>query len=43
MTNSWREINVSLIKSGKLINTISKAEKGNPDNIGKVTWIIMTK
>lgn len=43
MTNSWREINVSLIKSGKLINAISKAEKGNPDNIGKVTWIIMTK
>jgi hypothetical protein len=30
-------------KSGKLINTISKDEKGNPNNIGKVTWIIMAK
>lgn len=40
---SWREINVSKDKKGKLTGTISKAEKGKPDNIGIVTWKFMTE
>lgn len=39
---SWREIRVTPDRKGKLIGTISKAEKGKPDNIGKVTWRFMT-
>jgi alpha-D-xyloside xylohydrolase len=39
---SWREIRVAADKKGKLTGTVSKAEKGNPDNIGKVTWKFMT-
>jgi alpha-glucosidase (family GH31 glycosyl hydrolase) len=35
---SWREISVAPDKKGKLSGTISKAEKGKPDNIGNVTW-----
>jgi len=39
---SWREIRVAPGKKGKLTGTISGAEKGKPDNIGKVTWRFMT-
>ena len=39
---SWREINVVRDKKGNLYGTISKAEKGKPDNIGNVTWKFMT-
>ena len=39
---SWREIKISTDKKGKLIGTISKAEKGKPDNIGVVTWKYMS-
>ena len=35
---SWRVLSVASDKKGKLIGTISKAENGKPDNIGKVTW-----
>jgi len=40
---SWREISVSYTKNGKPTTVVSKAEKGKPDNIGKVTWVMMTK
>ncbi|MCE5345582.1 MAG: DUF5110 domain-containing protein [Bacteroidales bacterium] len=40
---SWREIIVTHSRNGKLAGSISKAEKGKPDNIGKVTWKIMTE
>lgn len=40
---SWREIKIAHSKKGKLINTISKAEKGKPDNIGEIKWVMMTK
>lgn len=39
---SWRKITVTKDKRGKLKGMISKAEKGKPDNIGKVTWKFMT-
>jgi alpha-D-xyloside xylohydrolase len=39
---SWRVINVTVDKKGKPTGTISKAEKGKPDNIGNVTWKFMT-
>jgi alpha-D-xyloside xylohydrolase len=39
---SWREIKVSRNKKGYLEGHIAKAEKGKPDNIGKVTWKFMT-
>lgn len=39
---SWREINVARDKKGRLRGTISKAEKGKPDNIAEVTWKFMT-
>lgn len=39
---SWREISVVKDKKGKLNGTISKAEKGKPDNIGIVTFKYMT-
>jgi alpha-D-xyloside xylohydrolase len=38
---SWREINIIKDKKGKLSGTISKAEKGKPDNVGGVTWKYM--
>ncbi len=38
---SWRKITVSADKKGKMQGTISKAEKGKPDNIGIVTWKMM--
>lgn len=40
---SWREIKVTIDKKGKLSGTISKAEKGKPDNIGNVSWKWMTE
>jgi len=39
---SWREIKVVIDKKGKFSGTISKAEKGKPDNVGKVTWKFMS-
>lgn len=39
---SWRELKVTPNKKGKLTGTISKANKGKPDNIGKVTWKFLT-
>lgn len=39
---AWRDINVVREKNGKLKGTISKAEKGKPDSVGKVTWRFMT-
>lgn len=39
---SWRVLSVMPDKKGKLTGTISKAEKGKPDNIGSVTWKMMT-
>jgi alpha-glucosidase (family GH31 glycosyl hydrolase) len=40
---SWRLITVNKDKKGKLSGTISKAEKGKPDNIGAVTWKFMSQ
>lgn len=40
---SWRELSVEPDKKGKLSGTITKAEKGKPDNIGAVTWEMMSK
>lgn len=40
---SWREIKVVRDKKGKLKGTISKAERGKPDNIASVTWKFVTK
>lgn len=39
---AWRDISVVRQKNGKLKGTISKAEKGKPDSVGKVTWRFMT-
>jgi alpha-D-xyloside xylohydrolase len=39
---SWREIVVTKNKKGHWEGAISKAEKGKPDNIGKVTFRYMT-
>jgi len=39
---SWREIVVSGDRKGAPSGTISKAEKGKPDNIGAVTWKYMS-
>jgi alpha-glucosidase (family GH31 glycosyl hydrolase) len=39
---SWREIMVQPDKKGKPGGTVSKAEKGKPDNIGKVSWKFMS-
>ncbi|WP_294618332.1 TIM-barrel domain-containing protein [uncultured Bacteroides sp.] len=39
---SWREIKVTRDKKGRLKGTISKAEKGKPDNIATVSWKFMT-
>ncbi len=40
---SWRQITVQPNKRGILTGNISKAEKGKPDNIGKVSWKMMTE
>jgi len=39
---SWRVIKVQKDKNGELKGTISKALKGKPNNIGKITWNFMT-
>ncbi|MBK7133076.1 MAG: DUF5110 domain-containing protein [Bacteroidales bacterium] len=39
---SWREIKVTPDKKGKPFGTISKPEKGKPDNVGFVTWKYLT-
>jgi len=39
---SWRIIKVAQDKKGKHTGTISKAEKGKPDNVGVVTWKFMS-
>jgi alpha-glucosidase (family GH31 glycosyl hydrolase) len=39
---SWREINVTKDKKGIPAGTISRAEKGKPDNIGVVSWRYMS-
>ncbi len=39
---SWRDIEVTRGKDGKLKGSISKPERGKPDNVGKVTWKFMT-
>ena len=39
---AWRDISVVRQKNGKMKGTISKAEKGKPDSVGKVTWRFMT-
>jgi alpha-glucosidase (family GH31 glycosyl hydrolase) len=40
---SWREIKVTYDKKGKPAGSVSKAVKGKPDNIGKVSWHFMTE
>jgi alpha-D-xyloside xylohydrolase len=35
---TWRKISVKHNKKGQLKGTILPAEKGKPDNIGKVEW-----
>ena len=39
----WREISIDKNKKGQWEGKISKAEKGKPDHIGKVTFTFMTK
>jgi alpha-D-xyloside xylohydrolase len=40
---SWREIKIAKDKKGRLCGSISKAEKGKPDNIGKVIFKFITE
>ncbi len=40
---SWREISITYDQKGNPAGSISKAEKGKPNNIGKVTWEMMTE
>ena len=40
---SWRKISVSTDKKGKLAGSVSKAEMGKPDNLGKISWKFMTE
>ncbi|MBT1699397.1 DUF5110 domain-containing protein [Fulvivirgaceae bacterium PWU4] len=39
---AWREIKVEQQKNGQWKGTLSKPEKGKPDNVGKVTWRFMS-
>jgi alpha-D-xyloside xylohydrolase len=39
---SWREVKIVPDKKGKPAGTLSKPEKGKPDNIGKVTFRYMS-
>ena len=39
---SWRTISIKKDAQGKLMGTLSNAEKNKPDNIGKVTWEFKT-
>jgi alpha-D-xyloside xylohydrolase len=40
---SWREIKVEKDKQGNWKGSISNAEKGKPNTVGKVTWKLMSK
>jgi alpha-glucosidase (family GH31 glycosyl hydrolase) len=40
---SWREIKVIQDKKGRFFGTISKPERGKPDNIGKIAWKFMSE
>ena len=40
---AWRDIKVERQKNGQLKGSISKAQKGRPDNVGKVSWKFMTE
>ncbi len=40
---SWRTIKVKRDQKGKFQGTISEADKGKPNNIGKLTWEFKTK
>ena len=40
---SWRKIEVKRNSKGVLTGTISKAEKGKPNTVGRVKWTFMTK
>lgn len=40
---SWRTITVAPDKKGRPAGKVSPAEKGKPDNIGKITWKMMTE
>jgi len=40
---SWRKISVFTDKKGKLAGSVSKAEKGKPDNLGNISWKFMTE
>lgn len=40
---TWRDIRVTRDRKGRLKGSISKAEKGKPDNIGTVNWRFMTQ
>lgn len=40
---TWRKIEIKKNNKGELTGNISKAEKGKPDHIGKVTFRMMTK
>jgi alpha-D-xyloside xylohydrolase len=39
---SWREIKIAKDRQGRLSGSISKAEKGKPDTVGKVVFTFMT-
>lgn len=40
---TWRDIRVIRDRKGQLKGSISKAERGKPDNIGTVNWRFMTQ
>nr|WP_287640585.1 TIM-barrel domain-containing protein [Bacteroides sp.] len=40
---TWRDIRVTRDRKGRLKGSISKAERGKPDNIGTVNWRFMTQ
>lgn len=40
---TWRDIRVIRDRKGRLKGSISKAERGKPDNIGTVNWRFMTQ
>lgn len=40
---TWRDIRVTRDRKGQLKGSISKAERGKPDNIGTVNWCFMTQ
>lgn len=40
---SWRTLSVIRDAKGRLKGSISRAEKGRPNTVGRVTWKFMTK